>query len=234
VQATANGDAVCGISLVLVAVCFIAHWTMPQTTLPVRISFLFATNNVGYGLAWGTFQLENQMKETLRTGNGIFERCNGRKWLHGLGDRAIGSQAIELGGVKMFAAGTTNLFSTWLPTNVGPYRLVLFCYPNSTTTLEYQKTARFRLGAKLLSVGIISDLSGRGFYDGARMFGAVCPASQAFRPPSPVPLGQPGGFFSGSNSLSPPTNNRAWLVRSLRQRCGLCEKGSRTNTELER
>jgi hypothetical protein len=169
-------------ALGLTVVCCVVLWIVtPPLHPPVRLAFINATNNAQTGLSWGTFLLENNMRETVQADTGIYERQSGSKWVHGIGD-----YGVELGlGQRRFAGGTTNLLSLWVPDKGGPYRLVLTCVPIGKTTQQYNKSVGSRLLALLPPWRLLPGLGllPGGDHARGRVNGTVYSTSQAFRPP---------------------------------------------------
>ena len=108
--------------IALLSLCGALLWsTWPSQ--PLRVSFLHLTNDVHTELD-GVFRLDNGSKETVSAIGFIHEKQTARGCV-----RHIGDFGADLGGAKLISPGTSATFRVWVPTNGGPYRLVLDCVP---------------------------------------------------------------------------------------------------------
>ncbi|MEK7674277.1 MAG: hypothetical protein AAB676_00400 [Verrucomicrobiota bacterium] len=142
--------AIFAFAAILLAVCLAARWSATHRLPPVRISFLYATNDAVLPLVWGRFQIENHLKEPITVGAGIFELWDGRQWA---GD--IGSVACTFDGERQFESDTTNLVRMMLPRTPGRYRLHVHYRPRSYAALKFFVTSRYRFLQPLLRMGLI-------------------------------------------------------------------------------
>jgi hypothetical protein len=85
-----------------------------------------------------------------------------------------GDWGATIFSAHQFAAGSTNIIRLWIPTNGGPFKLVLRCLPASKTTQEYNAGIRVRF------VSFISPLAKPSFATQARWYGSVFAESQSF------------------------------------------------------
>jgi hypothetical protein len=94
---------------------------------PVRLSFICLTNDVQIGPA-GVFRLENHSKEAVETIGVIYQKRTTGGWSHHLND-----YGARLGDATRLLPGAGSTFRVSVPTNGGPYRLVLNCVPHRTS-----------------------------------------------------------------------------------------------------
>lgn len=108
-------------------------------TPPLRLSFLYTTNDAQIG-AVGVFQLENNLNEPVSSRGGFYQKTRAQ----GI-EPEIGDYGAVIVGPYRFLPGANNIFRVWIPTNCEPYRLVLYCTPDSTVTVQYVSSYRMRL-----------------------------------------------------------------------------------------
>lgn len=97
---------------------------------PVRVTFLSATNNGT--LRMGVFRFENDLNEPVTTEWGFYQR----KSESGV-EPQMGNYGVQMTDtLRDFPGGASNTFQIYIPTNGGPYRLVLSCLPNSKRNLS--------------------------------------------------------------------------------------------------
>jgi hypothetical protein len=114
----------------------------------LRLTFLYATNAPGPVVPNGTmgvFRVENDSQEVLQSGGGFFQVK---------GHRGFEGQEGEYGAsilLSYFPPGTTNIMM-WVPTNGGPWRLVMYfrldlrrASPLRLKAAEVAQRASFRL-----------------------------------------------------------------------------------------
>src|SRR5437870_12132031 len=104
----------------LVCLCFAFLWLQPPRPL-VRVTFLYSTNNARIGV----FRLENDLTEPVHAIQGVFERLSWHGWVL---DTADGAVEVGGGDLAVGVAASRDL-KIVVPTNAGPYRLVLYCCP---------------------------------------------------------------------------------------------------------
>jgi len=143
---------------------------------PIGLTFLYTTNAPSVGIV-GVFLLQNNLEEPISTAGGFYQRTSSR----GIGPQ-IGDYGATLGGVQRFTNGVGRTFQTWIPTNGGPYRLVLYCVPESKGTRRYLSSLRMRM------LGLISRLPVSQRFIG-RWAGTQFTTSQRFDVPAPKPVG---------------------------------------------
>jgi hypothetical protein len=150
----------------------------PQPPAPVRVTFLYSTNDLpGYAAA---FELVNDLNERIQCGAGHYQVVT-RAGI----EPQKGDWGARLSGSPNLAAHSTNIVTLWCPTNGGPYKLVLYCLPASKTTPQFYNSVRFRF-YNMLAPWLEPSFTRHG-----RWCGAIYPESQAFKvkPPSnPRPL----------------------------------------------
>jgi hypothetical protein len=105
-------------------------WLVTASSPSVRVSYLYTTNDVLPKGAMGVFRLDNHSNRTLGAGGGFYQRKNEQGNEPQAGDYA----AVPI-GVHEFRQGVT-MFQAWVPTNGGPYRLVLTYRPPSPPPLK--------------------------------------------------------------------------------------------------
>jgi hypothetical protein len=151
----------------------------PQPPAPVRVTFLYSTNDVT-GEHAAAFELVNDLNENVDCGFGHYQVAT-RSGI----EPQRGDWGAPFSGTRNFVAHSTNIVTLWCPTNGGPYKLVLYCSPASKTTPQYSKSVRFRFYNMLVPWLQPS------FTQHGRWCGAIYPESQPFevKPPSkPRPL----------------------------------------------
>ena len=131
----------------VVSILVFGLWSINSSPTPVRLAFLYTTNNPRSGMM-GVFQLVNELDETVSSGVGRFKPVteNGLRLRRGEWAGILS----DLNGVKYVTRRTTNVFEVSLPTNGGPYKLILFCTPDSKMTPEYYRSARVRIARFLI------------------------------------------------------------------------------------
>ena len=166
---------VCIVIAASLILCLALLWLIAQPT-PLRLTFLHGTNDSQIG-RMGVFRLENNLNERVNTGGGFYQREHER----GVESR-LGDYGADLGGVQHVLPGVSNTFRVWMPTNGGPYRLVLYCVPDSKTTPQFLSSLRMRL------LGFVSQHSpiSQGFI--GRWAGTQFTMSQYFQVPPPEQL----------------------------------------------
>src|SRR5215471_6453226 len=125
-----------------------ALWALPAVTLlgllfvspappSVSVSFLYGTNQLN-NPGVGVFEIVNRLNEPVTIGGGWYIPA-ARKGLNSeKGDRV----ATIYGSLRTVSARTTNIVQVWIPTNGGPYRLVLFVHPASKETPQFYRSVR--------------------------------------------------------------------------------------------
>lgn len=129
------------VAAVLVLFCALCWSRLSNQT--VRLSILSHTNATDRGLS-GVFRVENGLKETVLLNGLTYEELSPSGWrvrLTSFGAFGVGER---------LSAGTSNTFPMSAPTNGGPFRLVLHCYPEETVTRKRGSRLRRRI-AELLS-----------------------------------------------------------------------------------
>jgi hypothetical protein len=118
-----------------VLVCAVVFWISPEPP-PVRLTFVHTTNDLLHGRV-GVFRIENRLPEKVTAGVGFYQR---------VADRGPEPRRGDWGAPvrHSVAAQTTNSFTVWIPTNGGPYRLVLHWLPASKSTAQYYSSVRAR------------------------------------------------------------------------------------------
>jgi len=87
----------------------------------VRVNLVRLETNPG-GVPHARFQLENHTAKEVLSTCGEFQMPSAGGW------KAVSC----VGFARGYAAGTTNCLDLWLPTNAGPCRLMLYCYPTGS------------------------------------------------------------------------------------------------------
>lgn len=158
--------AIGGALLLLLVIAVV--WTSPSSPRHFRLTFLYHTNRPPFGNV-GVFELVNPLDETVSSSGGNYKPAK-RSGLNA----EIGDWGATIPGGHQFAAGTTNIFQVWMPTNGGPYKLVLQCMPASRTTPQFYRSARFRF------FNFLSRWFRPSFALQARWYGSVYVESQSF------------------------------------------------------
>ena len=130
---------------VLVLLCALV-WPRPSSQ-PLRVSILSITNATDRGLA-GAFRVENDLKETVLLTGLTYEEVSPSGWSVNLPDFA----AFGVG--ERLSAGASSTFPMWVPTNGGPYRLVLHCYPEESVTRKRGSRFRWRIAGLLSRMNV--------------------------------------------------------------------------------
>jgi hypothetical protein len=154
---------------VLFSAAFLALWFVPSASPPVHVAFLYGTNEPKSGKV-GVFELVNNLNEPVTTGGGWYIPATRKDLNTQKGDWGA---AIH-GGLHTFTARTTNIVQVWIPTNGGPYRLVLQCLPTSKSTPQFYRSARFRVA------NFVSPWLHPSFVTQARWYGSVFAVSPPF------------------------------------------------------
>jgi hypothetical protein len=137
---------------------------------PISLTFLYTTNAPSVGTV-GVFRLENNLDEPIATSGGFYQRAGDRG-----AEPRIGDYGASLGGVRRFKPGV-GTFQAWIPTNGGPYRLVLYCVPDSKATRQHRNSLRMRM------LGLVSRLPVSQRFIG-RWAGTQFTTSQRFEVPA--------------------------------------------------
>lgn len=148
-------------------VVVIALLSVRSQSRAVRLTFLYATNHAQIGRV-GVFELVNCLNEPVSTSGGHYKPAK----QIGM-DPQKGAWGAPL-SPTLFNAGTTNTLEVWMPTNGGPYRLVLQCLPRSKGTPQFYRSARFRI------INFIASRLRPDFVTQARCFGSTFVESQSF------------------------------------------------------
>ena len=158
----------------LACLCLALLWLQAPQPF-VRVTFLYSTNDTRIGV----FRLENDLTEPVHAIQGVFERKSRHGWVL---DTDAG--AVEVGGGDLrVGTAATRVFQIFVPTNAGPYRLVLFCCPESKVGAAYVPGPRRSLGRLMPLLGVPIRWQGR-------VAGWYFPASQSFRKAPPIEQGQ--------------------------------------------
>ena len=170
----------------LLVACFaIVAWLILSAPRNIRVTYQGTCSDPETG-SLGVFEVVNNTGATMIAGHGVFERRLGRRWVHGLGD-----YGVDLGGPRTFAPGSTNTLRVWIPTNGGPYRLVLQCWPELPNGASRSGYLRSKLVQMMRWLRAPQRLQGR-------VVGNNYPVSQGF-------MGQDGPA-SGSQPIRADTN----------------------------
>lgn len=128
--------------IAVLLLCCALSWPR-LSSQPVRLSFLSLTNDTNRGLS-GVFRVENGLKETVLLSGLTYEELSPSGW-------SVHITSFGAFGVgERLSAGASSTFPMWVPTNGGPYRLVLHCYPEESVTRKRGSRLRRRI-AELLS-----------------------------------------------------------------------------------
>lgn len=153
--------ALAGVVVLLLTIAFLTLSSRPSSA--VTLTFLYTTNHAQFGKA-GVFRLVNHLNESLSSSAGHYKPAS----RSGLSDRGTTFRGGQ------FSAATTNIIQMWIPTNGGPYKLVLYCLPASKTTPAFYRSARVRI------VTFLSPWVQPSFATQARWYGTVFAESQSF------------------------------------------------------
>ena len=126
--------------VLLLAVPLVALWSLPSPTPPVRVSFQHTTNAPTNGRT-GVIEIVNNLNEAVIVMGAWYVPAN-RKDLSIANDTPYASISED---VWTFAARSTNTAQVSIPTNKGPYRLVLQCMPDSRSPRRNQGNLRDRI-----------------------------------------------------------------------------------------
>jgi len=155
----------------IVLVLFVLLLTLsPPSSPSVRVTFLYTTNSSDAGKVC-VFEFVNQLNESVNSWGGNYKPAKRRGF-----NAEVGDPGAVILGSHQFAAGTTNILRVLSPTNRGPYKLVLQYMPLSETSLQFARSARFRIG-KLLNSWVRPPPT-----TSARLFGTDFLESQSFEP----------------------------------------------------
>jgi hypothetical protein len=156
--------------------CFAFLWFGPLTTVPVRLTFLHCTNDLGSGNVLGVFQLQNDLCEDIEIAGALIQENNGRLC------------ATALQGANCCPSGTNILLAIRMATNRGPSRLQTLYIPDSKLTPKFYHSLRYRFALFASSRRLIPALwfGGRGnaTYAEWRLHGIMVVTS----PPFSVPI----------------------------------------------
>ena len=125
----------------LLALPLVALWSLPSPSPPVRVAFQHATNDPGNGRV-GVIKIVNNLNETVIVMGAWYVPAK-RKDLSIAKDTLCASLISD--DVWTFAARSTNSAQVSIPTNRGPYRLVLQCIPDSRSPWRNPGTLRHRI-----------------------------------------------------------------------------------------
>jgi hypothetical protein len=160
------------LAVTLLAVILLALLFVSPASPSVRVAFLYGTNQPNHP-GVGVFEIVNHLNEPVTIGGGWYIPA-ARKGLNA--EKGDGVATIY-GGLRSVSARTTNIVHVWIPTNGGPYRLVLFLHPDSKETPQFYRSVRVRVGSFVLPW---LDPS---FVTQARWFGAAFAVSPPFDVP---------------------------------------------------
>jgi hypothetical protein len=156
-----------GVAILLVLLVLLLT-SRGSSSSAVRLTFLYTTNNPQVGKV-GVFELVNQLPETVVQSIGHYKPANRSGF-----NTEVGDLGARIFGAHQFAAGTTNILKVSLPTNRGPFKLVLMCFPASKATPQFNRSVRSRIAA------LVSPWVHPSFATQARWYGAVFTESQSF------------------------------------------------------
>jgi hypothetical protein len=126
----------------LLVLPFVALWFSPSRPPPLRVTFHHAANDPANGRV-GIIQVVNHQTEGVIVMGGWYVPAK-REDLSLSRDTPIASLCDEMQGFK-FTARSTNLVKVSMPTNGGPYKLVLQCAPESQDPWLTEPTLRHRM-----------------------------------------------------------------------------------------
>lgn len=178
--------SILAIALLFLACVVVLPWWLFSAPGTIRIRYQGSQFDPKLG-SIGVFEVVNDGNSPMNSGHGVYERRSGRGWVHGLGD-----YGADLGGVQTFAPGSTNTLTIWIPTNGGPYRLVLQCNPELPNGIARPALWRWIPAQVMGYLRAPSRLQGRAL-------GNKYPASQQFM----GTIAQPDGAANGSQPTSP-------------------------------
>jgi hypothetical protein len=165
----------------IVVGCLVFMWFESRTIVPVRLTFLHATNDPGSGNVVGVFQLKNESKEDTEIAGGLLHENKGGRWPIG--------RSTALQGPDCCPSRTSILLAIRMPTNGGPYRLAVRCIPVSKLTPKYYHSLRYRFGLFASRYRLIPRLwlggQKNATYAEWRLHGITVVTSPAFSPSNP-------------------------------------------------
>ena len=124
----------------LLALPLAALWSLPSPPPMVRVTFQHTTNDPSNGRV-GVIKVVNNLNEPVFVMGAWYVPAK-RK------DLSIAKDtpgALISDDVRQFTARSTNIAEVSIPTNGGPYKLVLQCIPDSRSPWRNQGTLRYRI-----------------------------------------------------------------------------------------
>jgi hypothetical protein len=123
------------------ALLLVALWALPVSPPPIRVTFQRATNDPENGRV-GVIELVNTRSETIDIMIGWYVPAKGN-------DLAL-SKDTPIASIygrmpQLLSARSTNVVQVSIPTNGGPYKLVLQCMPDRTIPWRHQDSLRYRI-----------------------------------------------------------------------------------------
>jgi hypothetical protein len=163
------GKCKAGALAALLAVPLLALLFVARASPSLRVAFLYGTNQLN-NLGGGVFEIVNHLNEPVTIGGGWLIPATRKSLNVEKGD----SSATIYGGLRTVSARTTNIVHVWIPTNGGPYRLVLFLHPASKETPQFYRSVRVRVA------NLVLPWLDPSFVTQARWYGAEFVVSQSF------------------------------------------------------
>jgi hypothetical protein len=158
--------ALLGIVFIFFTIALLTPSSTPASA--VSVTFLHTTNHAQLGNV-GVFQFVNHLKESVSCSGGHYKPAL-RAGLNG----EVGDWGATILDSRQFPATTTNIIHLWIPTNGGPFRLVLQCVPASKATPAFYGSLRARFAS------FISPFVKPSFVTQAKWYGSIFPESQPF------------------------------------------------------